>query len=290
MSAIWFLLALAHPPWLSAEWRWSRQHPPLVAPETVRLALHTTLFRRLSFLPALPAPLALREEAVYRVSYGAIGSIGQLRLSIADERTEGGRRLIKVAGRGEGSILGLGRSEKSVDAEFDPATLGARRWTMIRTGGDDVTDTIDQPQAGVLRLARQKPGAPPSTKQVVFSAATPTMDPVGLLMRLRAAPPVVGQPVVLQILDGQALWRVTLTAVGRQTLPETDGRVATVRVDGRADPIYYDGRDADDRPRRTFAVWLSDDDARVPLRLTMPIGIADVVIQLVEATRTPRAP
>ena len=38
-----------------------------------------------------------------------------------------------------------------------------------------------------------------------------------------------------------------------------------LRVDGRADPIFYNGSDASsDRPRRMFTLWLSDDDAGRP--------------------------
>jgi hypothetical protein len=231
----------------------------------------------------------MREEARYSVTYGLIGSIGELRLSIDDEHPEGTRRLVKVAGQGQGSILGLGRSEKRIDGEFDPAALSSRRWTMARSGGDAVIDTVEQAQAGVLNMTRHKAGAPSASRTASF--ATPTLDPVGLLMRLRAAPPDAEHPLVLQLLDGQALWRVTLTWVGRQPVPLPHDAQPSVglRIDGRADPIYYDGRDADDRPRRRFAVWLSDDSAHVPLRLTMPIGPADVVVQLIEATRRPRA-
>jgi len=295
MSALFLLLALAQPPGLPAEMTAWRRPPPLMLPDQVHRGLSSWLRHRppsssrwpwLSPWPPLPPALAMREEAVYRVGYGVIESIGELRLSIADEHAEGGRRLIKVGGRGQGAILGIGRSEKSVDGDFDPVALLSRRWTMARKGGDALTDVMEQAQAGLVSMTRQKPGAPVSTRQAAF--AVTTLDPVGLLMRLRVAPPAAGQPLVLQLLDGQALWRITLTWAGREALPDSDMPLPAMRVDGRADPIFYDGRDASDRPRRTFSVWLSDDQARVPLRLTMPIGIADVVVQLVQATRTPR--
>lgn len=287
MSPVWFFLALAQSPGLPAHSVAWRRPAALLTPDTVSRGLHLLLLGRRPPPPALPAPLSMREEALYRVGYGVIGSIGELRLSIADERAEGPRRLISVAGRGQGAILGLGRTEKSVVGEFDPVALTARRWTMARSGGDAVTDVMEQAPAGVVRMIRQKSGAPPSARQAAFTVAT--LDPVGLLMYLRVAPPVAEHPLVLQLLDGQELWRVTLTWAGRQAVPDSDPPLLAVRVDGRADPIAYDGRDATDRPRRTFSVWLSDDNARIPLRLTMPIGIADVVVQLIEATRTPRA-
>ncbi|HXI57697.1 MAG TPA: DUF3108 domain-containing protein [Polyangia bacterium] len=293
MSALWILLALAHPPCLSVQRLLHSPYPLASVPVSTRAL---TVRWRQTYAhgwpappPApLPAPLSMREDARYSVAYGLIGSIGELRVFIDDEHAEGTRRFIKVGGQGHGSILGIGRSEKRVDGEFDPAALSARRWTMARSGGDAVVDTVEQPQAGTLNMTRQKAGAPSASRTAWF--ATPTLDPVGLLMRLRAAPPDDEHPLVLQLLDGQALWRVTLTWVGPQPVPSPDDAQPSIglRVNGRADPIYYDGRDATDRPRRTFVVWLSNDSARVPLRLTMPIGPADVVVQLIEATRRPR--
>jgi hypothetical protein len=292
MSGIWLLL-LAHLPCLPNE---LAAPPPATSPPaaftraTPQLASRY-LLRALTtpgWTPApLPAPLAMREEARYSVGYGLFGSIGELRLSIDDERVDGSRRLLKVGGYGQGAILGLGRTEKRIDGEFDPATLNSRRWTMARTGGEAVTDVMEQAQAGVVTMTRQRPGQAQTNRQATFQAIT--LDPVGLLMRLRVAPPSAGQPAVLQLLDGQALWRVTLTLAGRESLSISEHTMAVLRIEGRADPIFYNGSDAPDRPRRTFTVWLSDDDTRIPLRLTLPIGPGEVLVELLELTRTPRA-
>ena len=281
-----FSLALAHAPLLSPKAVPPAHRPrALLAPATLAIRFRE-LLPRLPPPAPLPAPLSMREEARYAVSYGIIGGIGTLHLSIEGERADGPRRLITLAGQGQGGVLGLGRSDKSVSNEFDPAALTSRRWSMARTGGDTVTDVVEQPNAGVLNMVRQRPGAAPAPLQATFSL--PALDPVGLVMRVRVAPPSADHPLQVLLLDGQALWRVTLTWAGRQPLPDSERRVSALRVEGRADPIYYNGSDAPDRPRRTFTLWLSDDDARVPLRMTMPMGIGDVVVQLVQATRTPR--
>ena len=46
--------------------------------------------------------------------------------------------------------------------------------------------------------------------------------------------------------------------------------------------------DHGDRSPRDFTLWLSDDPARIPLRLQVPIGFGDVVVELVEAVRAAR--
>jgi len=258
-----------------------RRQSALLVPSSLAIR-----FRDLLARPPLPPPLAMREDARYKVRYGILGGIGELRLTIAEERAEGRIRLVKVGGQGEGAVLGIGRSEKRVTGDFDPAALTSRRWTMARAGGEAVTDVIEQPSAGVLTMVRQRPGAPPSSQRAAFTL--PALDPVGLVVRVRVAPPPADHPLQLLMLDGQALYRVTLIAAGRQLVPDLEPAAFGLRVEGRADPIFYDGRDAFDRPRRTFTLWLSDDDARIPLRLTMPIGPGDVVVELVEATRIPR--
>jgi hypothetical protein len=196
----------------------------------------------------LPSPLAARESARYRVDYGVLSGIGEIRLSIDGPRGAGRDRVVRAAGDGEGSILGFGRTEKHVRADFDPQRLGPRR----------------------VRRARPEP-------------SPPTLDPVSFLLRLRVAPPVAGgASQLVQVLDGRDLWRVSVVNAGR----ELRGDLATIRLEAEVDPIHADGTlDDASRPHRVFRLWLSDDALRVPLRLEMPMGIGDLVVELVELRR-----
>ena len=196
----------------------------------------------------LPSPLAARESARYRVDYGVLSGVGEIRLSIDGPRGAGRDRVVRAAGDGEGSILGFGRTEKHVRADFDPQHLGPRR--------------VRRPLAG---------------------PSLPGLDPVSFLLRLRVAPPVPGSaPQLLQVLDGRELWRVSVINAGR----ELRGDVATIRLEAEVDPIRADGTlDDANRPHRTFRLWLSDDAVRVPLRLEMPMGLGDLTVELVELKR-----
>jgi hypothetical protein len=280
MSGAWLLLWLARLPCMPVE----LGTIPVSAPElppVVDVLLAPPL-------PPLPAPLAMVELARYRIGFGPLSSVGEIRVSINDDLAEGSDRLVRVGGYGQGSIFGLGRMEKRVDSEFSPALLGSRRWTSARwKGGEAVTDTADQPRPGLVDLVRQRQGQPAERQQATFPF--PAVDPIGFIMRVRVAPPAVGQSQTQQVLDGQALWRITLTTAGVQELPDSASRIPALRIEGRADPIFYDGNpDEGDRPHRTFVLWLSADPAHVPLRLSMPIGIADVVVELVEIKRRAR--
>jgi hypothetical protein len=238
--------------------------------------------------PPLPPPLAMLERARYRVEFGWLGQVGEIDVSIRGDRAEGAERLVQVVGQGEGAVFGLGRIRATVDGDFSPARLGSRRWTTARwKSGETITDVVDQPSPGLLNLSRRRDGVATETDQARSLFAT--FDPLGFVMRVRIAPPAVGQSQIVQVMEGKALWRVTLATAGVQQLPGSPTRQRALRIDGRADPIIYDGRRDDrDRPHRTFTMWLSDDPARVPLRLSMPVGIGDVVVQLVDLQRQKR--
>jgi hypothetical protein len=226
----------------------------------------------------------MNESARYRIDYGVL-SIGEIRLTI-----DGGARgasVVRAGGYGEGAILGLGRMQNRVDAEFDPQRLDSRRWTNARKNGDiAIRDLADQAKQGQIDLVRERSGAAVERQQALVMG--PALDPVGFLLRLRVSPPgASGPPQVLYVLDGQALWRVTITNRGREPLPDSVIRAPALRLQAQADPIHYDGS-ADpngDRSQRLFTLWLADDPSRVPLRLEMPIGIADLVVALVALDR-----
>jgi len=239
------------------------------------------------FVP-LPVPVAMLENAHYKIGYGLLGQIGEIRTAIQDDHTEGAARLVKVGGYGEGAIFGLGRMRTQIDGLFDPSGPGSRRWTAARWKDDQtITDVIDQPRPGAVSIERRRSGR--ATERQTAHLPQPTFDPIGFILRLRIAPPAPGQTQVLQVMEGRALWRATLTGAGTQPLPDSAAGTSALRIDGRLDPIFYDGRSDDsDRPHRTFTLWLSSDAARVPLRLSVPIGLGDVVVELVEVQRQAR--
>ena len=98
----------------------------------------------------------------------------------------------------------------------------------------------------------------------------------------------MGAPAqTLYVLDGQALWRVTVANQGRAPLPEGRVQVATFRLQVEAEPIRYDGVSdvGGDRHHRSIVIWLSDDANRVPVRLAVSVGLGDLVASLAEIER-----
>jgi hypothetical protein len=235
--------------------------------------------------PPAPAPasVAAREHTRYDVHYGPL-TIGEIHLTVNGAAP--GARRVAAGGRGAGGLLGLGHAENFVATEFDLTRLDSRRWVSGRKGKRTLNDHVDQAAPGQVAFARDLLD---KARTVVRTGATlpgPLLDPLGFLLRLRVAPPGAA-PQILYVLDGQALWRVTVKNAGRAPFPEPGLRVPTLRFDAEAEPIRYDGVSdvSDDRKHRSFSLWLSDDAARVPLRLEMPVGVSDVVVKLAEIRR-----
>jgi hypothetical protein len=228
-----------------------------------------------------PLPLAFPEEARYDIRFGILGSVGELKVVQGGPAPAAdGQTVVAVHGEAEGALLGIGRIEQSLDAEFDPRALRSRSWTSVRAKGQGtVVDVVRRQAGGSFQLERRRTGLAPSRREAAFDL--PTSDPLGLLLRLRVSPPAAGETQILQALDGTALWRVEVrTGAARERVPEL--ATAGLRLDGEAIPVHYDGSPDRGRPRRRFKLWLSADARRLPLRLEVPVGIADAVITLVE--------
>jgi hypothetical protein len=236
----------------------------------------------------IPPALAQRERARYRVDYGPL-SVGELYIAIGGASP--GAKTVRAGGRGAGAVLGLGRMSNSIATDFDLERLDARRWNNARQDGDRaLTDSAEQPTPGQVSgtRSRQRPQVRQTPMQATFPV--PVLDPLAFVLRLRAAPPAPGAPQVLHVLDGQALWRVTISNAGRAALPDGAVGVPTFRLDAVVVPVHWNGTDDEngDRRRRSFSAWLSDDANRVPLRFEMPLGPSSVVVALTEISR--RAP
>jgi hypothetical protein len=230
--------------------------------------------------PPLPAPLTLEERAQYRIAFGILGQLGQLTISLSPGAAGGP---VRVVGQAHGSLLGFGETDKRLETELDPRSLGARRWTAVRTsGGKTVTDFAQQAEPGLVNMMRRRTGRP--DRPAALKRAAPVLDPLTFLMRLRVAPPATPQAV--EVLDGQGLWLITV----KPARNEAEGAGRALRIDGKADPIAWDGAPDKDRSSHRFSLWLTADEFRTPLRLVMPLAVGEARADLVGLSRGRSAP
>lgn len=222
--------------------------------------------------PQLPR----REVAHYRVTYGLFGQVGELTLSLIPARSAPALRSVGV---GSGSILGMGDMARRIESDFDVTSLIAKRWTSTRSvGGATVVDTAQQATAGKMAIVRRRAGQPDRVE--AFARATAVLDPIALLVRLRVAPPTSAQR--LEVLDGRFLWAIT---VAPSATPDPTG---AIKLEGRADPIFWGGSPDPKRKPRTFTLWLANDGDRTPLKLVMPYGPSEIRADLVSVSNPKR--
>lgn len=219
--------------------------------------------------------LRVSETAKFGVTFGLLGQVGQLQVSSAPPAANGRMALV---GQGSGSVLGLGAMDKKIETQFDPAHNDSHHFTITRVQGEVTTiDVAHQHVPGAVDTTRNRTGRNPHALKV--SRPGPVLDPVGLLMRLRIDLPTKHES--FEVLDGRALWRVMLTPA----VAVTDAGEERWRIEGRMEPISFDGRLEVERPTRTFSVFFAKDPHHTPIRMEMPIGLGTVEISLLGVER-----
>jgi hypothetical protein len=228
-------------------------------------------------------PCLAGETARYRVTFGILGQVAEAELTLAPApvAAPAGRGAptwwVRTTGAGRGDVLGFGKADKRIAADFDARALWARRWSNVRThGGKTTTDTAEQPKPGAVALLRKRLGEPDRSER--FERAAPVFDPLGFLLRLRLALPEM--PTVYEVLDGRALWLATVSAAN---VDGADGDL--LRVDGRLEPIYWNGGADRERSDYVFSLFLARDRFRTPVRLTVRLGMGELRAELVSVER-----
>jgi hypothetical protein len=298
------LTAIPHAGTICGEWL----DPPRVAAEA-GVAPDLALLERANALraahpirrpiqgyPRAPRTVGASERATYDVHYGVLGRVGELTLSSeAPAVTADGLPVLALRAEGAGSVLGLGHFQRTIDSEFDLRRQASSRWRSTRRSvglatDETVSDSVVHQAGDSLLIQRRKAPSATPTEQQILAPAGVTSDPLGLIWRLRTQLPRPGQRVQLQMLDGMALWRVEVRAVPGGPVPVPGSGHLADELDAELTPILYNGQRDPGRPERRFRLWLTPDANHVPLRLEMPMGLADAVLILKEeAHLVPRA-
>jgi len=228
-------------------------------------------------------PLIFAETATYRVSYGLLGEVARGTVRLTPESgpvaasADPARSMVRAVGSGKGAVLGFAETEKRIESEFNAHTLHSTRWTITRTSDEGtVIDIAEQQQPGTVSLVRKRAGQPDQSASI--TRASPILDPLGFLLRLRFGQ--LQAPASFELLDGRALWIMSISKAR-----PTDGSEAMLRLDGQAEPIGWDGTPDNHRTGRSFTIFLSNDDHRTPLRLIVPFGLGEARAELVQISR-----
>jgi hypothetical protein len=141
-------------------------------------------------------------------------------------------------------------------------------------------------------LSRRPTKISPPRKLAVPSPVHDAHTALGLLRSWSGAD---GEPQHFMLVVGRNLWRAEVVRRGTEEIATTRGEQRAIRVDGVAQRVRPT-MELDDKKLKDFALWLSDDDERLPLRMVLGSEWGEIEARLLarkvtaEAEATARSP
>jgi hypothetical protein len=176
---------------------------------------------------------------------------------------------------------------------------------------DRFTSWVDVATGQPLRFQTDEyaSGSKSDIEHAVIDLAHRTGDTISVMFHVNEAPAAaeaqqVSQPVVwdynafmlvLRSWEGPAgesrsfevfrsrwLWHVDVTIHGKEKLVTDLGDLPALRIDGRTHKVNRDGARDASSPERSFSMWISDDDGRVPLEIKAVTDYGDLRMRIVD--------
>ncbi len=239
--------------------------------------------RALFALALLPASAAATpggfqpgEGLTFSLTVGPVPA-GRARMSVGRPERLHGRRLAAVHGEAHSAewLRLLARLDDDYRLVFDADALLPQTVSSVETGLRE--RTIESRFEGArIALDVVAPREQLHQRRILPGVAR---DPLTALFALRAAPLRDGDVMRPLVLDGPALYRAMMRVHGREALATGGGPVTCVRIDVEATRIFDSGRPVGQRPRH-ITIWLSDDDRRVPYRISGDTDLGTARIDL----------
>lgn len=220
------------------------------------------------------------EAFTFKFSLGPVEG-GRARMSIGRPVARRGRHLIAVHGQAE--TTAFVKLLAHVDDDYK----------LVVDAGNLLPVSVAETERGIRERRISVSHVDGKTADVDFwspekqlrgrhSTARITRDPLSGFFALRALPLPDDSTLDLDILDGNALWRVALRVHrGEKIRLENDANPhAAIRIDGVAHRIEDNGRPRAGVGPRNLTIWLSDDGDRVLLRLEAETDLGRCALEL----------
>lgn len=239
---------------------------------------------------AQAGPRARQGEA-FTFSLKFLGSVdaGRARMAMSPPTAGPSGPLINIIAEAEATgfakaLTGLHEDYRLV---LDATTWLPRRMHLVESGLRSRTATIEVTDRRIdihvkqLNQERQWSGILPSQP----------LDPLAVLMLLRVARLRTGDKLALIVMDGTAFYQGTIDVVDREELNTAIGTRQAVKLLCRGERISETGVKLG-RPPRTAMIWITDDAARLPLRVEgeTDLGKAEFELTGYEPGRRPLVP
>lgn len=153
--------------------------------------------------------------------------------------------------------------------------------TVVELGNSKTTASARfAARSAEITYVRSGESAPHKLK--IDFGATTVHDAHSAMAQLRGWRAVPGTMRSVFVVGGRRLWRVDVTYAGEDTIGSALGNRRAVHFIGQSYRVTRTLAVENDRPSRTFSVWLTDDADRVPLKVSAKTELGEIAIDLTE--------
>jgi hypothetical protein len=220
-----------------------------------------------------PVPYAPGESLDYDVSWSSL-TAGTATVTVREKRSSFGSTAYHVVAEGRSTswVARLYPLYYKAETLLDVFTVLSQRWSLYTEEGRRRRTTA-------LRFDRmsQLGHFEVTTATVVrkqLKLPNGVQDPLAALFALRTLALRAGLAVTIPVANGDELYDVRITVGKREAIVTPLGE----RQAWRVTPVVHDPNGTSEV--RGLAVWISDDSARLPLRIEAEMPVGQVVITL----------
>jgi hypothetical protein len=225
------------------------------------------------------------ESMTFEVRLGGVLA-GEAALAVGDLGDFEGKRAVVVKSRantaGAAALLKRIVDEATTVIDMDsgrPLQLD----TLVEQGNHRTTAHATFTGA-IASVNYQRDDAAPQSFKLNFGTQT-VHDTHSAMAQVRGWHGAPGDTRSVFVVGGRRLWRVDVTLVGTETIGSAVGNRRTIKLEGASYRARANFQVEQDKPSRTFTVWLSDDADRVPLRVVAHTELGDVSVELTDYER-----
>lgn len=223
-----------------------------------------------------PVPFKPGETLGYDISWSSYLTAGTATVSVKEKKPSYGSTAyyIVAEGRPTGLVSKLYTLYYKIDTLLDAYDLLPQRGSLYSEEGK-------RRRTKVLRFTGQKAEyeytTSTSTKQDI-PLPPHAQDALSAIYVLRAIPLQLGGKMTMPVVDSGKIYKVTLVVGGKELVKTGVGTLNAWKI---TPTIVSAGSDS---PGRGFAVWVSDDERRLPLKIEAQLAVGSFNITLREVT------
>jgi len=224
----------------------------------------------------------------YRLSLRGV-DLAVYELAIGEVEDLAGKRAIVV--QGHAAVRGVAAFLATIDDRFtswiDVTSGRALRFQTDEYASGSKTDV----EHAVVDLAGRTGDSIPVTFHVneteVKAESQRVSQPVvwdynAFLLALRAWEAPAGSRLALEVFRSRYMWHVDVTMFGKEKHVTELGELPALRIDGVTYKVDRKGVRDPGSEQRTFTMWISDDDGRVPLEIAATTDYGDLRMQIID--------